>query len=159
MNDSVRKDAPCILLVEDDPGDQDLTRRAVTKGDIEITLTIAGDGAQALEMLANKEHFAALSGRTCPDLILLDLNLPKIDGYKVLETIRSTPELKRIPVVALTTSRQEEDIAMAYSLGVNSFLTKPNGLTEYIESLTKLVHYWFRVVALPPRGERVHAET
>ncbi|MBI1785608.1 response regulator [Candidatus Sumerlaeota bacterium] len=139
-----------ILLVEDDPGDQELTRRALEEGKIRNELYIVEDGEEAMDYLYHREKFANPVTSPRPDLILLDLNLPKLNGKQVLEKIRQDPELRRLAVVVLTTSRHEEDVLRTYDLGVNSYINKPVDL----EQLTKLIHaleaYWFQVVVLPP---------
>ncbi len=139
-----------ILLVEDDPGDQELTRRALEEGKIRNELYIVQDGEEALDYLYRREQYANPDDAPRPDLILLDLNLPKLNGKQVLEKIRQDPDLRRLAVVVLTTSRHEEDVLRSYDLGVNSYINKPVDLTQ----LTRLVHaleaYWFQLVVLPP---------
>jgi len=149
MSDKREKPA-VILLVEDDPGDQELTRRALDEGKIRNTLYIVEDGEEALEYLHREGKYADAKSSPRPDLILLDLNLPKLNGKQVLERIRQDPELRRLCVVVLTTSRHEEDVLRSYDLGVNSYINKPVDLNQ----LTRLIHaleaYWFQVVVLPP---------
>lgn len=147
---SEKRKTAVILLVEDDPGDQEITRRALEDGNFPCDLHIVEDGEEALDYLLRRDRYAALASSPRPDLILLDLNMPKLDGKQVLERIRGNPDLRRMPVVVLTTSKHEEDIIRAYDLGVNSYITKPVDL----EHLTQLIHtleqYWFQVVMLPP---------
>jgi DNA-binding response OmpR family regulator len=142
-----------ILLIEDDKGDQELIRRALEKGKIRNDLFILEDGEQALDYLLRRGRYSdpALSPR--PDLVLLDLNLPKIDGRKVLEEIRSTDELKRLVVVIMTTSKEEEDIVRSYEIGVNSYITKPPDFQQFVKVVQEVGHYWFQVVVLPPKEE------
>lgn len=148
---SEKREKPAvILLVEDDPGDQELTRRALDEGKFLNTLHIVEDGEEALEYLHREGKYADAKTSPRPDLILLDLNLPKLNGKQVLEKIRQDPELRRLCVVVLTTSRHEEDVLRSYDLGVNSYINKPVDLNQ----LTRLIHaleaYWFQVVVLPP---------
>ena len=114
-----------ILLVEDDPADQTLTRRALAQCEMSVDLHIVEDGQEALDYLLRCGTYAPPTAAPRPDLLLLDLNLPKLDGKQVLERIRADKGLRRLPIVALTTSRQQEDIIRTYELGVNSFITKP----------------------------------
>jgi len=135
-----------ILLVEDNLDDIEITRRALTKGRVINELTVARDGQEALDILS-----AAKNGETrCPGLILLDLNLPKVDGREVLEKIKTDPKLKRIPVVVLTVSTREEDIVRSYDLGVNTFISKPVQFQEFIKVVTTLKEYWLLIATLPP---------
>jgi len=137
-----------ILLVEDNPDDIEITRRALEKGRVMNELTVARDGQEALDIL-----FGAKNGETrCPGLILLDLNLPKVDGREVLEKIKADPKLKRIPVVVLTVSTREEDIVRSYDLGVNTFITKPVRFEDFIRVVTTIKEYWLLIATLPPVG-------
>lgn len=149
----ISKKTAVILLVEDDPADQELTRRALDEGKVRNELRIVSDGEQALDYLFRRGRYAdpALSPR--PDLILLDLNLPKLDGRQVLENIRLTPELRRIAVVVLTTSNQEEDIVRSYDLGANSYITKPVDLSQFLRVVQALQEYWFEIVVLSSDGD------
>lgn len=140
-----------ILLVEDDPGDQALTRRALEEGGMPIELRIVEDGEEALEYLQQKGRFAAPGAAPPPDLVLLDLNLPRLDGKQVLERMRADPALRKLPVVALTTSRHEADIARTYELGANSYIAKPVDMDQFVSTLRELGNYWFRLVLLPTR--------
>jgi len=135
-----------ILLVEDNPDDIEITRRALEKGRVMNELIVARDGQEALGILS-----AAKNGEArCPGLILLDLNLPKVDGREVLEKIKADPKLKRIPVVVLTVSTREEDIVRSYDLGVNTFISKPVGFQEFIKVVTTIKEYWLIIATLPP---------
>ena len=138
-----------ILLVEDDPGDQNLTERAFERAKIKNRLFIVDDGEAALDFLLRRGDYRDPQDALRPDLILLDLNLPKLDGRQVLNHIRSTPELRRIPVIVLTTSRQEEDILRSYDLGVNSYISKPIRAVEFVRVIEALENYWFQIVVLP----------
>ena len=142
-----------ILLIEDDPGDQALTRRAFEESHVKSDLRIVEDGEEALDYLLQQNAYADKTSAPRPDLVLLDLNLPKLDGKQVLERMRAHADLRRIPVVALTTSKQEEDILRTYDLGVNSYITKPVDIADFISALQDLGNYWFRLVALPSKCE------
>ena len=138
-----------ILLAEDDPGDQELTRRALKESKIRNDLYIVQNGEEALDYLHHRGRYkGAASPR--PDLMLLDLNMPRIDGKQVLEKMRANPDLRRIAVVVLTTSKQEEDIIRSYDLGCNSFVTKPVDLTQFAKVVQTLEQYWFVLVVLSP---------
>lgn len=146
---SARSKTAIILLVEDDPEDQKLTRRALKTSKLRNDLFVVPDGEKALDFLHHRAEFAAPAASPRPDLILLDLNMPKIDGRAVLEHIKHEPNLRSIPVVILTTSSQEEDILRSYQLGVNSYITKPVSMDGFIKAIVDLEHYWFNLVVLP----------
>ncbi|RQG98018.1 response regulator [Natrarchaeobius chitinivorans] len=139
-----------ILLVEDNPGDVRLTEEAFKQGRIENDLHVVSDGTKALEFL-NREGEYADAPR--PDLILLDLNLPRTDGEEVLEELKEDPDLRSIPVIVLTSSRAEEDIVKSYELHANAYLTKPVDPDEFIEAVRAFEQFWFSVVRLPPEVE------
>lgn len=139
-----------ILLVEDDLGDQELTRRALAQGEIDNELHIVNDGEEALDYLFRRGQFADPESSPRPDLVLLDLNMPKVDGKQVLEEIRKDKSLRRLSVVVLTTSSQEHDILLSYDLGIQSFITKPVDMKQFMEVVQTLKKYWFKTVALPP---------
>jgi CheY-like chemotaxis protein len=135
-----------VLLVEDSPGDVRLTREAFKDAKVHISLNVASDGAEAMDFL-NREGEHANAPR--PDLILLDLNLPKKDGREVLEEIKESPTLKSIPVVVLTTSASEGDILRSYKLHANCYITKPVGLDGFLEVVKSIDSFWLTVVKLP----------
>ena len=139
-----------ILLAEDDPGDQELTRRALENDAFATDLRIVADGEEVLEYLERRGRYEHAGTAPSPDLILLDLNMPKMNGREVLEVLRQNPATARIPVVVLTTSQQEADILRSYDLGCNSFIQKPVELDAFVETVRKLGDYWFDVVTLPP---------
>ena len=135
-----------ILLVEDNPGDVRLTRQAVKDGKIRNRLHVAGDGVEALAYLRREGAYADAPR---PDLILLDLNLPKKDGREVLAEIKADEQLKQIPVVVLTTSSSEQDILKTYGLHANCYVTKPVDLEQFIEVVQAIESFWFTIVKLP----------
>lgn len=139
-----------ILLVEDDPEDQELSRRALQDDVVRTDLHVVSDGEAALDYLHNRGAFADRRSAPRPDLMLLDLNLPRIDGREVLRQMRADPQLRRIPVVVFTTSRQEEDIIRSYDLGCNSFISKPIAIDEFISTIRHLGAYWLELVTLSP---------
>ena len=143
-----------ILLAEDDLGDQELTKRALEEGKIENELYIVKDGEEALDYLFRRGRYTDPETSPRPDLFLLDLNMPKLDGRQVLEQIRSIHELRNIRVVVLTTSRQEEDITRSYDLGVHSYITKPVDLDQFFNVIRTLEEYWFQIVVLPPKKDK-----
>jgi chemotaxis family two-component system response regulator Rcp1 len=135
-----------LLLVEDNPGDVRLTQEALKDSRISVNLTVARDGQEALDMLARKDEH---SGVPRPDLILLDLNLPKKSGREVLEEIKADEDLKRIPVIVMTTSKAEQDIYKAYNLNANCYVTKPVDLDAFMYVVKSIEDFWFTVVTLP----------
>jgi CheY-like chemotaxis protein len=136
-----------ILLVEDNPGDVRLTMEALKEGKVNNDLRVAADGVEAIAMLRREGKHAGLPR---PDLILLDLNLPRRDGREVLAEIKSDPVLKRIPVVVLTTSKAEEDVVRTYDLHANCYVTKPVDLDQFIHVVRSIDGFWLSVVELPP---------
>jgi CheY-like chemotaxis protein len=135
-----------VLLVEDNPGDVRLTKEALKEGKLLNQLTVVGDGVEALSFLRKEGIYAdALQ----PELILLDLNLPKKDGREVLAEIKADPNLRRIPVVVLTTSSSEEDILKIYDLHANCYITKPVDLEQFMGVVKSIEDFWVSVVKLP----------
>lgn len=135
-----------VLLVEDDPGDELMTREAFEDNKIGNTLHVVRDGEEALDFLYRRGAHAEAPR---PDLILLDLNLPKYDGRQVLEKIKSDPSLSHIPVVVLTTSAAEEDILRSYKLHANAYVTKPVDLDQFIAAVRQIDDFFVQVVRLP----------
>jgi chemotaxis family two-component system response regulator Rcp1 len=135
-----------VLLVEDSPGDVRLTREAFKDAKVHINLHVASDGAEAMDFLNRKGKHSDVPR---PDLILLDLNLPKKDGREVLDEIKQSPGLKSIPVVILTTSASDEDILRSYRLHANCYITKPVGLDGFLEVVKSIDTFWLSVVKLP----------
>jgi CheY-like chemotaxis protein len=138
-----------ILLVDDNPGDVDLTREMIADSKVRNVINSVSDGEEAMAYLCRKPpHSAAIR----PDLILLDLNLPKKDGRAVLREIKADPSLKNIPVVVLTTSEEENDILRSYQLHANCYITKPVDLNKFTASIRCIEDFWLTVVKLPGRG-------
>ena len=152
MNNSERPVRPIdILLVEDSPPDVRLTREALKEAKVLNTLHVVPDGIAALAFLRRQGPYAA-SPR--PDLVLLDLNLPKKDGREVLAEMKQDDALKRIPVVILTTSRAEEDIVRTYDLHANAYVSKPVDLSQFLQVIRSFEQFWLAVVTLPPKNHR-----
>lgn len=145
------KRAAVILLAEDDIADQELTKRALEACKIENQLFIVNDGEQALDYLYRRNKYADPATSPTPDLLLLDLNMPKVDGFQVLETLNQDPGFKMIRTIVLTTSNQEQDILKSYSHGVASYISKPINPDDFFSVVSELNEYWFRIVKLPPR--------
>ena len=137
-----------VLLIEDDPGDVLITREAFEHYKIHNTLSVARDGQEGLDYLYQRGSY---EGATRPDLILLDLNLPKYNGHQLLEKIKSDPDLCLIPVVVLTTSAAEEDILRSYRLHANAYVTKPVGFEQFMNVIRQIDEFFVQVVCLPPR--------
>ena len=148
MSQSVEKDmrAFAVLLVEDSPGDVRLTREAFNDAKMHIDLHVASDGAEAMAFLRREGKYVDVPR---PDLILLDLNLPKKSGREVLEEIKEDPTLMSIPVVILTTSASEQDVLRSYLLHANCFITKPVDLDGFLKVVTSIDNFWLSVVKLP----------
>lgn len=139
-----------ILLAEDDPGDQELTRRALEDRKVRNKLYIVEDGKEALDYLLRRGQYEDPKSSPRPDLMLLDLNMPKVDGKQVLGEIGKHPELRRLAVVMLTTSQEEGDVLCSYDLGVRSYITKPVDMDQFVRVIQALEAYWFQIVVLPP---------
>ncbi|WP_254766900.1 response regulator [Salinilacihabitans rarus] len=139
-----------ILLVEDNPGDVRLTREAFKEGRIENNLHVATDGVEALSFVRQEGEYADAPR---PDLVLLDLNLPRKNGDEVLAELKSDDDLKCIPVVVLTSSKAEEDIVKSYEHHANAYLTKPIDPEAFIDTIRSFETFWFSVVRLPPNGD------
>ena len=135
-----------ILLVEDNPGDVRLTREALRRGRVANTLHVVGDGDEALAFLRREAPF---ENAPRPGLVLLDLNLPGLDGRDVLAEVKSDPELRRVPIIVLTTSSADRDIARSYDLGANCFVSKPVALDDFLDVIRSFEGFWLTVVNLP----------
>lgn len=143
-----------ILLVEDDPKDLELTLIALEKSQLANEVIIARDGDEALDyLLCGGRHSDRASGN--PAVILLDLKLPKVDGIEVLQRVRSTTSLKSIPVVMLTSSREEKDLLRSYELGVNAYVVKPVAFRDFVEAISDLGVFWAVVNEPPPGSARI----
>ena len=140
-----------ILLVEDNPDDVDLTLRALKKNNILNEIVIARDGAEALDYLFGRGAYSSRDLSEFPEVILLDLKLPKVDGLEVLQKIRSNEKTKLLPVVILTSSKEEKDLINGYSLGCNSYIRKPVDFNKFIEAIKQLQVYWLLLNEPPPR--------
>ncbi|WP_199329986.1 response regulator [Calothrix membranacea] len=136
-----------VLLVEDNPGDALLTRIALEDSKISVNLSVVEDGVEAMAFLRKQDKYADVPH---PDIVLLDLNLPKKDGREVLAEIKGDAHLRRIPVVVLTTSQAEEDIVKAYNLAANCYITKPVDFDQFVRIVRSIENFWFAVVKLPP---------
>jgi chemotaxis family two-component system response regulator Rcp1 len=136
-----------ILLVEDNPGDIRLTREALKENKILVTLDVVQDGIEAMAFLRQEHPYQEAA---CPDLILLDLNLPRKDGREVLAEVKKDVHLRRIPVVVLTTSSAETDIARTYDLHANAYVTKPLDLEQFSHIAQSIEKFWLSIVTLPP---------
>jgi CheY-like chemotaxis protein len=138
-----------ILMADDDLEDQMLVRNAWQKSRLSNDLRFVDDGEQLMDYLYRRGAYADPNDSPRPGVILLDLNMPKKDGYEALEEIKNDPDLRRIPVVVLTTSKAEEDIIRSYNLGVSGFITKPVTFGGLVEAIKALRRYWFEIVELP----------
>ena len=138
-----------ILLVEDSPSDTELTLEALREAKVRNHLSLVEDGVQAMQFLRREGAYA---GAPRPDLIMLDLNLPRKDGRQVLAEIKSDESLKTIPIVVLTTSRAEQDVLRAYQLSANCYITKPVDFEQFLNVVRSIESFWLFVVTLPPKG-------
>lgn len=146
MTDGRERRIGVVLLVEDDPADQELIRRVLRGAPEPVRLFVVSSGHEAIDYLLRRQEFADPGASPRPDLILLDLNMPGMDGRDVLRRLKSEPELRRIPVVVLTTSTHRLDVCESYDLGCNSFVTKPDDLRRYASALHELGSYWLDLV-------------
>jgi CheY-like chemotaxis protein len=135
-----------ILLVEDNPGDVRLTKESLYDARIHNNMIVASDGLEAMACLRREGQYADTNR---PDLILLDLNLPRMNGFEVLNAIKEDSHLKRIPVVVLTTSQAEQDIVQSYNLYANAYVTKPVDLEQFVKVLKSIEDFWLEIVKLP----------
>ena len=136
-----------VLLIEDNPGDVELTQIALEDSKISVHLSVVEDGVEAMAFLHKEAKYAIIP---TPDIILLDLNLPKKDGREVLAEIKADNLLRRIPVVVLTTSQAEEDVLKAYNLSANCYITKPVDFDQFVKIVQSIENFWFTIVKLPP---------
>ncbi len=138
-----------VLLADDDEDDREFVQEAWEEGKLRNDLRFVCDGEELMEYLQHRGRYADPASAPRPGLILLDLNMPRMDGREALREIKADPKLKRIPVVVLTTSKAQEDIIRTYDLGVNSFIQKPVSFDRLVEVVRTLSAYWFEIVALP----------
>ncbi len=138
-----------LLLADDDPDDREMTRRALDKHRLANDFYTVPDGEELLDFLHHRGKYAPPAASPTPGIVLLDLNMPKKDGYEALAEIKADPALRRIPIVVLTTSNAEQDISRAYDLGSNSFISKPISLSKLADVMMVLGQYWFQTVKLP----------
>ena len=139
-----------ILLVEDNPDDAKLTLRAFKRNNMSNPIVVARDGVEALDFLFARGAYAERAGKPPPTLIILDLKLPRLDGLGVLKAVRGDERTKLIPVVILTSSKEEQDLIQSYSLGANSYVRKPVDFTEFVEAVRLLGIYWLMTNQAPP---------
>jgi DNA-binding response OmpR family regulator len=144
--------AGMILLVEDDPGDQELITRALHDSTGNIEMRVVDDGETALDYLYHRGDYVDTVRYPTPDLILLDLNLTRINGIQVLEKVRNDITLQHIPVIVLTTSQQDRDVARSYNSGACSYVVKPSSIEHFTKVIRTIEEYWFNTVRLPARG-------
>jgi CheY-like chemotaxis protein len=143
-----------ILLIEDNPMDVELTLDAFHEAKLLNTIHVASDGKQALDYLFGRGKYADRNAFPMPNLVLLDLKLPSIDGFEVLRQVKSTPVLKRLPVVILTSSKEEGDRALSYDHGANSYLVKPISFDGFLGVVQQIEGYWLSLNVGPPEGEK-----
>ena len=141
-----------VLLVEDNPADQQLTIRAFKKGKVNVNLQIANDGVEAMEYLNGQGIYSDRNKFPMPDIVLLDINMPRKDGKQVLNEIKTDSKLKLIPVIMLTTSDQDKDIIDSYNLGVNAYISKPVRINDFMSVVNKLEDFWFILNKIPPKN-------
>jgi two-component system response regulator len=152
-----RAEPGSILLVEDNPDDVALTLRAFEREHLANQVHVAVDGPEALDFLFARGRHAARAGKPLPQVVLLDLKLPKVDGLEVLREIRSNPRTQLLPVVVLTSSIEETDVARAYGLGANGYIRKPVDFREFVEAARQLGMYWLLLNVPPPRAAQVRS--
>jgi CheY-like chemotaxis protein len=148
-----RDDPIHILLAEDDPDDRLLTRRALGESPMSASMTTVEDGAELMRYLRGEGEYRDRSKERWPDLVLLDLNMPGMDGREALREIKTDAELRRLPVVVLTTSEAERDVLESYNLGVNAFVTKPVDFDDLADAMQALGEFWFDFATLPPEHD------
>ena len=143
-----------ILLVEDNPDDVELTLRALKQYNVRNQIAVVRDGAEALDYLFARGAYADRDATTMPAVVILDLKLPKVDGFEVLQRMRADERTKLVPVVILTSSKEERDLVNGYKLGANSYVQKPVDFTEFVEAARQLGLYWLVVNEPPPQTRR-----
>ena len=154
MSSSAPRPAAVILVAEDDAGDRILIDESLQATKMCKQVQMVVDGEEAMEYLYQRGRYAVPASAPRPDLILLDLNMPRLGGKEVLTRLKADAERKSIPIVAFTTSGREEDISQCYAIGVNSYVQKPTDFDQFQLALQALEHYWLEVSRLPPRPDR-----
>ena len=149
MNDGTASKMVPVVLVEDDAGDVEITQRAFEKGRIANPLYIVRDGEEVMEFLQHKGRHTDTARAPRPGLILLDLNMPRLDGRAVLKLVKNDPDLRRIPVVVLTTSSEESDVRSCYDIGANTYVTKPVEFADFLETIIAISRYWLCIARTP----------
>ena len=149
-----KRDDVIILYAEDDPEDRMLVKDAMEESRLANEMHFVEDGEELMDYLQRRGKYTELSDKPLPGLILLDLNMPKKDGREALEEIKADPNLRRIPIVVLTTSKAEEDILSTYDLGVSGFVIKPVTFESLVSLLKTISKYWFEIVEPPPQRQR-----
>jgi two-component system, chemotaxis family, response regulator Rcp1 len=144
------KPAPDVLIVDDNPADVALVREALAGSKHRSQLSTVGDGVEAMAFLNHREKYV---NAIRPDLVILDLNLPKRDGLAVLAAMKAGPDLRRIPVVIFSTSELQKDIVRSYEMGANCYVRKPGNLNDFFSAVKAIEEFWFGSAVLPPRGE------
>jgi len=149
----VNADVPAILIAEDNPNDVELTLEALDQHHLANRVTVAHDGVEAMEYLRREGAFSEREPGD-PAVLLLDIKMPRMDGLEVLREIRADPKLKRLPVVILTSSREEQDLITSYDLGVNAYVVKPVDFASFIDAVKELGVFWALINERPPNGEK-----
>lgn len=144
------KPAPDLLIVDDNPADVALVREALAGSKHRSQLSTVGDGVEAMAFLNHREKYV---NAIRPDLVILDLNLPKRDGLAVLAAMKAGPDLRRIPVVIFSTSELQKDVVRSYEMGANCYVRKPGNLNDFFSAVKAIEEFWFGSAVLPPRGE------
>lgn len=153
--EKMKSTSKTILLVEDNPDDEALTLRALTKNNIKNEVVVVRDGAEALDYLFCRGLYSGRDKLDLPQVMLLDLKLPKVDGLSVLREVRSSPLTQLLPVVILTSSKEDRDLLLGYSLGANSYVRKPVDFGEFVEAVRQLGLYWLILNERPPHEDKV----
>lgn len=140
---------PVLLLAEDNPADQNLTIRSIKKNAVNCDLRIVADGESAIDYLVHRGDYKSFENNPKPHIVVLDLNMPKMDGRQVIQEIKANPELSNIPIIVFSTSSYKKDISASYQLGCSSFITKPANAHEFMDTMKGICSYWFNLVTLP----------
>jgi CheY-like chemotaxis protein len=145
------KPAHAILLVEDNPAEVKIAQRALKESGVAVELIVVRDGQEAVDYLLRQGSHASSTAWREPHLILLDLNLPRLNGREVLERVRATPQLRSVPVIVLTTSSRREDVRAMYAAGANTYIEKPQEFARFVQVLQTIQRYWLDTAVLPPQ--------